>query len=412
MSRRHVPFLVLLLVMAALMSAGRAADWPQWRGPNRDGVAAGVGLPAKWPEKLTRRWSVPVGEGHATPVLSGDRVLVHSREGDNEAARSLKLADGSTVWTRSWPVPYQMHSAATGHGKGPKSSPAFIGGTFYTLSINGTLNALDPDTGQIRWTREMSSRYKATSPLFGVAASPAVDGGLIVAPFGGHHDGTLAALDVKTGEQKWGLDGDGPGYASPIIAELAGVKQVITQTDQRVVGVEAATGKLLWSVPITTPYDQNSVTPVVAGDLLLISGLEYGLRAFAIERAGDKMAAREVWASKEASLYMSSPVLTGGRLFGFTHNKKGQLVCVDPKTGATIWAGPDSLGDYAALVAAGPVVMALTEGAELIVMSSSTPAYSELARYKVADSPTWAHPVPTTDGVLIKDRTNLTLWTW
>jgi outer membrane protein assembly factor BamB len=389
-----------------------AADWPQWRGPQRDGVAEAEATPATWPETLKKSWSVPVGEGHASPVVRGDRVWVHAREGEREVVTARKLADGSVLWSQQWDVAYEMHPAAAGHGKGPKSTPVLHDGTLYTLGIQGVLTALDAATGTVRWKHEMSSRFKATSPKFGVAASPAVDRNLVFAPFGGHHDGTLAALDVKTGAPRWSLDGDGPGYASPVVAELAGIRQVITQTDQRIVGVAVQDGRLLWSLPLSTPYDQNAVTPLVLADRLIVSGLEHGLRAYTFERSGDRITPRETWNRPEASLYMSSPVTVAGRLFGFSHRKRGQLVCVDPKSGDMVWSGPDSLGDNAALVAAGNAVLALTDGAELIVMKADAPAFTQLARYKVADSPTWAHPVPAGGGVLVKDKTHLILWTW
>lgn len=402
---------LFLVGITAAGSAARGADWPQWRGPSRDGVAEAGAAPAAWPATLKKAWSVEVGEGHASPLVRGDRVWVHARQGEKEVVTARRLADGSVIWSQSWDVPYQMHPAASGHGKGPKSTPVLHEGALYTLSIQGTLTALDAGTGAIRWRREMT-RFKATSPNFGVSASPAVDRDVVLAPFGGHHDGTLAAIDLKTGEPRWTLDGDGPGYASPVVAELAGIRQVITQTDQRIVGVAVQDGRLLWSLPILTPYDQNAVTPLVLGDRLIVSGLEYGLRAYTFERAGETVTPREAWNRPEASLYMSSPVPAAGRLFGFSHRKRGQLVCVDPATGELVWSGPENLGDNAALVAAGKAVLALTDGADLIVMQADAPAFTQLARYKVADSPTWAHPVLTGGGLLVKDKTGLTLWNW
>jgi len=229
---RLFPASLLVLVVAG--SAAHAFDWPQWRGPARDGVAQSAAAPAAWPAALTKAWSVPVGEGHASPIVQGDRAWVHAREGDKEVVTARKLSDGSVLWTQSWDVPYEMHPAATGHGKGPKSTPVLHDGTLFTLGIHGTLTALDAATGTIRWRREMSSRFKVTSPKFGVSASPAVDGELLFAPFGGHHAGTLAALDLKTGEPRWGLDGDGPGYASPVVADLQLLE--FHQSRRRVVG--------------------------------------------------------------------------------------------------------------------------------------------------------------------------------
>jgi len=389
-----------------------AADWPQWRGPRRDGSASAIPKPKAWPDKLSRLWSVQVGEGHASPLVVGDRVFVHARQSDQEVAQALSLRDGKTVWRQAWPVAYEPHRAAAGHGRGPKSTPVAEGGTLYTFGISGVVSALDAQSGTLRWRKDFASQHKTTSPLFGTSMSPLVDKGLLVAHVGGHHDGSLTAWDAATGETRWSLKGDGPGYASPIIAEMAGKRQIITQTDQRIVGVAAGDGALLWSLPFTTAYDQNIVTPIVFEKTLIISGYEKGVRAYAIEAKEGSLVPREVWSRQEVSLYMSSPVIVSGRLFGFSHLQKGQFVCLDARTGSPIWMSEGREGENAALVASADLVLALTDGAELLVLPVAGDRFQPLARYRVAESPTWTHPVLTHRGLLVKDKTSLSLWSW
>ncbi|HKY30900.1 MAG TPA: PQQ-binding-like beta-propeller repeat protein [Candidatus Polarisedimenticolia bacterium] len=413
MSNHRVLAAAAVLMLATTTPSGRTKetpDWPQWRGPRRDGSAPSLSVPASWPAELSRKWSVDIGEGHAGPVVASGRIIVHVRENDREVVRALALEDGAKVWERSWPVGYQMHPAATGHGKGPKATPAVSRGTVFVLGIDGTMTALDEKTGAVRWRKEFTGKFKTASPAYGAAASPLVEKSLVIAPFGGHHDGMLAALDVASGAVRWSLEGDGPGYASPVAADLSGRRQIITQTDRRIVGLAAESGKLLWSLPLVTPYDQNVVTPLVFEDLVIVSGLEYGLRAFRLHPQGDALEPKEVWNSPEASLYMSSPVVAGGRLFGLSHLKSGQIVCLDPRTGKLLWTGPGSQGEYATFTAAPGAVLALTEGAEMFVLSTKAGAFEPLARYKVADSPTWAHPAPAPGGLLVKDKTRLTFW--
>lgn len=397
---------------ACAAGIGLGQEWPQWRGHSRDGAATGIETPTSWPSKLARVWSVPVGEGHAGPLISGRTVYLHSREGDEEALRALDIRDGKTLWRQAWAVPYEMHPAARSHGKGPKSTPVLAAGRVYTVGITGTISAFDAASGRSLWTREFSGQHKPTAPLYGTAASPVVDHGLLIAHVGGHHSGTLAAFDAASGEPRWGLKGDGPGYASPIVAELGGARQVITQSDQRILGVALEDGSLIWSMGFTTAYDQNAVTALVFEGLVIVSGIEKGVHAYSLERADGRVVLKEAWARPEISMYMSSPVLAAGRLVGLSHLRKGQLFCLDPRTGRTIWTGPGSQGDHATLMSSGDLVLILTDAAELIVANAGADAFTPLARYAVADSATWAHPAPAAKGILIKDMDHLTLWTW
>lgn len=399
---------LLFLILVGLPAIGQ--DWQQWRGPNRDGSIAGFFPPKAWPEQITQKWRITVGEGHSSPIVVGGRVFLHSRQGEQEIVASYDLASGRQIWKDAYPVAYKMHPAATGHGKGPKSTPIAEVGRLFTLGITGTLSCYDMSNGQVKWRKDFASQFKQTSPLFGTAMSPLVDRGVLIAHLGGQHQGALVALDAATGTVKWSWTGDGPGYASPIIVELGGVRQVVTQSEQNVIGVAASTGELLWKIPFTTEYEQNIVSLVVAKDLLIFSGINKGLTALRPVKRGNLWEADQVWQNKEVSQYMNSPVLVGDTLFGFSHRNKGQYFSVDVKTGQTLWMGDGRQGENAALLVARDLLFSLNNDGELTVFPATSKQLSPIAKYKVADSPTWAHPVVLSSRILVKDLTNLTLW--
>lgn len=392
------------LLLLALASTASASDWPQWRGPARDGVSPAA--QTRWPAALAPAWSMPVGTGHASPVASGGRVFVFTRQGEDEVLQALELATGKRVWRQAYHAPYTMHPAATGHGKGPKATPTVAGGRVFTLGVSGTLSAHDAATGRLLW-RKAAGDAPAGSPEFGAAQSPLVDGSRLIVHVGSAGGSALTAYDVATGKVAWTWTGDGPAYASPVVTEVGGTRQVVTFTQSRLVGVEAATGALLWSTPFTTDYEQNAVTPVVKGDLVIYSGLDRPLKAERIVEKGTTWATEPVWENAEFPTYMSTPVLAGGRLFGFSHRKRGQLFAVDAATGKTAWAAEGRGGENAALVAAGNAILALTTGGELLVLDARASTFTVLQRYPVARTPTWAHLAVVADGVLVKDLETL-----
>ena len=407
--RKPLVAAILFLVIAGVAGA---QDWPQWRGSNRDGVVAGFVAPKTWPDQLKQTWKINVGEGHSSPVVAGGRVFLHSRLGEQEVVASYDLASGKQLWKDAYAAAYKMNPAAMGHGKGPKSTPIVSNGRLYTLGISGILTCYDAARGKVAWRKDFASQYKQTSPAFGTAMSPLVDRGLLIAHVGGQNQGELAAFDATTGAVKWSWTGDGPGYASPVIVELGGVRQVVTQSQQNVVGMSAASGELLWKIPYATEYEQNIVTPVVARDLVIISGLNKGVTALRPVKRGKVWAADELWQNKEASLYMNSPLVRGDMLFGLSHRNKGQYFCIDVKSGKTLWSGDGRQGENAALLLVGDLIFALNNDAELTIFPATATLQPPIKKYKVADSPTWAHPVVLRGRVLVKDANTLALWSF
>jgi outer membrane protein assembly factor BamB len=409
----HPKVCAAAILVAALSSAARsqsnAGEWPQWRGPNRDGHAAGVTPPKAWPERLTPRWKAEVGSGYATPLLVGDRLYVFSRQADNEVMAALDAASGKVLWRTSYPAPFKMDTAAAPHGPGPKSTPAYADGKLFSIGMGGTVTAFDAATGKQLWQKPgLPEQPLWTSHSF----SPLVDRGLVVFHMGGNDKGTLSAFDVNTGAVRWAWSGDGPGYGSPMLFDFAGTRQIVTMTQQKFIGLDAATGTLLWERPYTTEYAQNVITPIRYGDTLLVSGYQKPVAAFRLARRNNQWTTEQAWENADVSLYMSDAVLIGDTLVGFSQRRSGQFFGLDARSGKTLWTSEPRQATNAALVAARDVWFALKDDGELLVSRTDATAFEPLRRYQVGPSATWAQPVVSGNRVFVKDGLTVALWTF
>ena len=395
----------LAVILVAPVAIG--ADWPQWRGPHRDGSVSAA-LPAAWPEALQKKWETPVGVGHASPVVSGDRVVVVAREGDQEVVRALDVATGTEVWRAAYAAPFTVNPAAQLHGPGPKSTPAIADGRVFTFGISGILSAFDLANGRLIW------RVPAPKvlPQYGTATSPLVDGTSVIVHVGGDNSGALASFDVATGKHRWQWNGDGPGYGSPIIATFGGVRQVLAQTQRFLVGVDAANGALLWQLPFETDFDQNAFTPVVFQGLLINAGLDHPLTAIRPKRDGGKWIAETAWTNLQTPMFMSSPVLIGETIYGLADRNKGQFVAIDAASGKTLWDTQGREGENASMMSGGSWLLASTTEGKLVVARANPQKYEEVRRYQIADSAVWAHPAVTGNSIIVKDAEKVICWSF
>ena len=382
-------------------------DWSQWRGPTRNGVVAAA-LPSRWPEALKKRWEVKVGTGHASPVVSGNRVVVIAREGDQEIVRALDLQSGKEIWRAAYPAPFDVNPAARSHGPGPKSTPAIAGGRVFTFGIGGVLSAFDLASGKLLW------RVPAPDvlPEYGTATSPLVDDTSVIAHVGGNGAGALMAFDAATGKPRWAWKGDGPAYGSPIIATLGGVRQVITQTQKLLVGVDASNGTLLWQMPFTTDFDQNAFTPVVFQDLLIVGGIDWPLTAIRVKLADGKWNLETAWMNDQTPMFMSSPVVIKGTIYGLTMRNRGQFVAVDAASGKTRWNTQGREGENASILGNASWLLASTTDGNLVVARANPKKYEEVRRYQIAESPVWAHPAITANSIIVKDVDKVICWSY
>lgn len=394
-----------LVAVWASVAAG-AEDWPQWRGPSRDG-AAGVKLPEPWPASPKQVWKVEVGEGHSGPVVVGGKVVVLARQEPQDVVLCLNAGDGQQVWRYSYEAPYTPAGVAKAHGKGPFATPTVAANKVYAFGASGVLTCLDLANGKLLWQKVFSKEFKKTYPTYGASNSPLIEGDLCILGVGGSNSGALAAFNKDSGEPVWKLGVTGPGYGSPVALELAGTRQVVAPMQNRVVGVEPATGKLLWEVKFTTPHEMNIMTPVAEKGIFVYAGYQSGATAWQIAKDGEKLTPRQAWRDEKLSMFMSSPVVHGDHLYGFSDRGGGSLVCVAVQDGKTQWTSPGRLGQYASITRCDGKLLVMKTNGELVLAAADPAGYKELGRSRLSDSPVWAHLALAGGRLYVKDRTHL-----
>ena len=385
----------------ALTAQTSSLDYPQWRGMQRDGSASGFVVPAKWPAALNRRWKVEVGEGYATPLVVGDAVYVFTRLNGEEGIIALEASTGRERWRSSYPAPYSVAKPAAAHGAGPKATPLFHDGRLFTLGISGLVSAFDARSGKRLWQTPPPKE----APFYGAAVSPLGDKDLVIVHPGDY--GPLTAFDTRTGAIKW-TAGAGGFFASPILVSLEQTQQVVSATQDAVIGV-SLDGRVLWRFPLDTR--NGATTPVLADSQIIVSTGDRVI-AFRPRLRDGVWSVETVWETKEVTTYVSSPVLADGVLFGLSTKARGQFFALDAKTGQVLWLGEPRAADNTAVVKSRSILFLLNDDGELILARVSRRGFEPIVRYTVADSATWAHPALLGDRLIVKDVDTLTVWSF
>lgn len=406
MKHRILAGAILIGVVIAIPLVATSQDWPQWRGPARDGAAA-FSVPASWPETLQQKWRIEVGLGYATPILVGGRIYIFTRQGEDEVMQALDAATGRSLWRTSYPAPFKMVAAAARHREGPKSTPTYAAGRLFTLGMSGIFTAFDAQTGRQLWQKPAP----AAQPLFHTGMSPVVDGNLVIIHLGGPGDTALTAFDTATGNVRWRWDGDSPAYGSPMVVDLGGTRQVVTFTHQNMVGVSLAAGELLWRRPFMTPSNTTSQTPIFYRDTVIQAGRDNGITAFRPTRRDGAWTTENLWQTKDVSLHLTNGVAIDGVLYGLSHLNSGQYFALDLSNGQVLWMSEPRQAENAAMVRAGNSILSLQSDAKLVVINANRMRFDAVRRYEVAMSETWAQPAISGNRLFVKDVTNLTLWT-
>jgi outer membrane protein assembly factor BamB len=383
-----------VLLMAA--TSVWAQDWPQWRGRNRDNKVTGFTEPKTWPKELTQKWKVTVGGGDASPVLVGEKLYVFSRQGGEEVILCLDAGSSKELWKDKYAA-QEATKPAGGIHAGPRSTPAVAEGKVCTLGVRGVVSCLEADTGKLVWRKDTKA-----FPKFFTASSPIIVDGKCIVYVGG-----LTAFDLASGEAKWQWKGGGAPYGSPVLMTVDGTKQIVTPTDSSIVGIAVADGKLLWQVPFSAKYMNN--TPIVDGPTVIYAAQGTGTVALKIEKKGDGFDAKQLWKKSQASGQYNTPVLKNGLLFGLTPGLN--FYCMNAETGELLWTDTKKRGQCGTVIDAGSVLLALTSDRELVAFQPSNKSFMEVAHYKVADTDTWAYPIIAGNRVFVKDQNSLALWT-
>lgn len=412
--RTTKPSIGVLVGCVLLLGANgvRAQDWPQWRGTNRDGKVTGFTAPATWPKELTQKWKVTVGDGVATPSLVGDKLYVFSRESGNEVLRCLDAGSGKEIWKDKYET-----SGATGPAAGfagPRCSPTVAEGKVVILGVRGILSCLDAGSGKLLWRKETRGY-----PRFCTSSSPMVENGLCVAQIGSASDGAVVAYELATGKEKWKWTG-GTAYASPVLLSTGDARAVVAETEESIVAINLADGKLLWKTPfVIQGRGYNASTPNVAGDTIIYGGSSRGIRAVKMERKDGELSGKELWGNSDNSVQYNTPIVRDGLVFGLSD--RDNLFCIT-RDGKTAWSAPlgntggggaggRGRGGYGNIVDAGSVLLALGPRSPLVVYKPSDKKFEQVASYKVGDGGTYAYPIVAGNRIFIKDRDSVYLFT-
>jgi len=395
------------VVCVVLISASGvfAQDWPQWRGPNRDGKAGGFTAPAQWPQQLTAKWKTTVGAGDSTPALVGDKLYVFSRQGGDEVLTCLNAADGKEVWKDKYEAQAISGPAAKLHS-GPRSSPAVAEGKVVTMGVAGVVSCWDT-SGKLLWRKDP---FPKVAPRFFTSMSPIIVEGMAIVHVGGQSNGAIIAFALATGDEKWRWGGEGPDYGSPALLTVAGVQQIVTLTEKSIVGLAVADGKLAWQLPFPIQgRAYNAPTPIIDEQTVIYMGSGRGIKAVKVEKKGEGFVATELWSNPDIAPQYNTPVLRDGVLFGLSD--KGNLFCVDAKTGKTAWIDQtkrDGQG-FTSIVDGGSCLLALPSSSEMVVFKPDAKQYQELARIKVAATQCYAFPVLAGNRIFVKDQDSVAL---
>ncbi len=355
-----------------------------------------------------------MGTGYGTPLVAGQRVYQHARQGEDEVVWCFDLASGKQIWRKSYNNPFKVGGGGERHGKGPKSCPVMADGRLFTLSITGMIHAWDAESGSLLWRKDYREMWeKGNQPNWGVSTSPIVDGERLIVHLGNDEAGALMAFNVKSGREVWKQGEHGTSYSSPLLVEIAGVRQVVQWNHETLAGVASRTGKLLWEYPAPhRSHNQNMPTPVFHEGRILLGGENRGIKCLEPLLKDGKWSVSRLWHQRKVALDMSTAVINGDHLYGMSHFKMGQIFCLDPRDGTIRWLSEGRIGQNVAFLALNGHVAALRSNGELRIIAADPGGYRVRASYRVAPDQTWAPPVLLDRSILIKDLNRLTLWSF
>ncbi len=384
-----------LIVLALLSAPAVASDWPNFLGPNRNGISPETGINKDWKAREPKvLWTTPMGDdGYAGPAVAGGRVFIIDHKGADDVVRAIDLETGKDVWTFSYP---DMAKSNYGFSH---ATPTVDGAHVYTMSRLGKLHCLTAGDGEKVWARDIIKELGGKLPQWQVAASPVVDGDRVIVLPGGH-GACVAALDRRTGQTVWkGGGDDGASYATPVVATLGGKKQYVVFSAGGLLGVDAADGKLLWRFPWKTSYDVNAATPIVVSDDTVFITSGYGRGCALVKVAGGH--AQAVWENKVMHSHFSTPILSAGHIYGTSDNNR--TVCLDVATGKMKWE--ERGGGKGGVVSVDGTLITVDGSRGAVTMMELSPdGFKPLGQITPLGGQSWTAPIVAGGRLLVRNQ--------
>jgi len=383
------------LGLAMALTPAAAADWPQFRGPGRDGISAETGLASDWGEQGPPvLWRTVLGEGYSGMSVADGRLVTMAGRGADELVLAFDADSGEELWR------YRIGDKwRDGQGNGPRSTPTIRGNVVYAVGAHGTLAALSASDGKELWAHDLEKEYRARIPRWGMSSSPLIEGDLLLVEVGGK-DALIVAFDAASGKEAWRAGDGKAGYAAPLAVTAGGTSQVLFFTGDGLVSVSPADGKILWERAWKTSWDVNAAMPVlVPPDRVFVSsGYDVGAALFRLRADG----VEELWRSRGMKNQFSSSLLHDGHLYGFDNKI---LKCIDAGSGELRWQARDF--GHGSLIYADSHLIVMGERGTLALVEASPAGYREQARLQVFDGKTWTLPTLAGGILYLRDEKEL-----
>lgn len=412
---KPMPWLFTLLFLSAFQGSRAEispTDWPQWRGPARDGTAQGPTWPGSFSNTPPRQlWRVELGPSYSGPITWSN--LVFTTETVNKTSEVISAYDrnsGERVWKAEWPGALSVPFFAKSNGDWIRSTPACDGERLFVAGMRDVLVCLDARTGRELWQYDFVQKSGTPLPAFGFVCSPLVEGDAVYVQAGAG----LAKLNKRTGELLWHTlkdDGGmwGSAFSSPVLVDLGGRRQLLVQTREKLAGVDPADGRELWSQKVEAFRGMNILTPVVHDNLLFTSTYGGKTIAFRVTPSVDSFIVTPAWSHKSQG-YMSTPVVRNG--IAYHHLRSERVMAIELTTGRELWTSDERFGKYWSLVAQGENILALDERGWLFLIKASPERLQITDRIKISQADTWAHLAVSGDNLFIRELNALVAYRW
>ncbi len=386
------------------------SSWTQWRGPDRTGIVTDARLAQLSSlEGLDQRWHVDLAESYSGPIIAEGKVFVtETKDKKTEVVRALDVATGKEIWAVEWPGSMSVPFFAKSNGDWIRATPIYDEGRLFVPGMLDVLVCLDAKDGKEIWRVDFAQALNSERPAFGNVPSPLIDGEFLYTQSGN----ALVKLNKKTGEIVWNSLPQaqdmmsGGAFSSPVLATIAGARQLVVQTRLELAGVDPENGNVLWKQEVPTFRGMNILTPVVVGDRVFTSTYQGGSFYFEISQTSGNWQVKELWKNRQQA-YMSSPVIIDNHVY--MHLRNQRVTCINLETGKDVWVS-EGFGKYWSMIAAGNRILALDETGKLYLLNANAEKFEILDQREVSKQSTWAHLGLCNDQIFVRELKGLSVF--